>query len=253
MSLSSNCLFHYTDSLKTLKKIIKNGYSPSYCREQYIAVPMVSFCDIPLTNAINYMDYGDYALGMNKNWVNRNGLNPVSYMQLSSSLDSIITKGLTNSHDLNKVLNKTKSIEPSSISLQELTTKSQIVLDTIVELHKYHKPYEGRNDKLKKDKYRFYNEREWRYIPPEEKGKVESFMILDEYESYKKGNPEKPHIKHITLSIKAMDIDYIIVRNEEDIFPLIDFLESIDNIGSAKKVKLLTTRILTKEQIRLDF
>lgn len=249
MSLSSSCLFHYTNSLEIIMKIIVNGFSPSYCKEADVAIPMVSFCDIPLTNAIRYMDYGDYAIGMNKTWVRNNGLNPVNYMQLSSTLDSRFTENIENILSLN---NRLEEINDSNLK-EDLLNKCDLIMNAIVELHCYQKPYEGRNDKLDKNNYRFYNEREWRYIPPFEEEKVQFSMSHGDYENYKKDNPEKPHLKHIKLPMKADDIDYLIVKENKDILPLIEFLENLENIGSSKKIKLLTTRILTKKQIQIDF
>jgi len=241
MSLSSNCLFHYTDSLATLQKIITNGFSPSYCKEYYMAVPMISFCDIPLTSALRYMDYGDYAIGMNKDWVNRNGLNPVCYINSDSTLDSSLHDGFDASVTLfDEVSN-------------DLSNVSNRALNSITEVYRYHKPYEGRNDKLRQDNYRFYDEREWRYIPPIDHGEFEDYLILEDYENYKKDNPDKPHLKNLRLTMKSDDIDYIIVRNKEDILPLISFLENQEDMGSTKKIKLLTTRIITKSQIEMDF
>jgi len=84
-------------------------------------------------------------------------------------------------------------------------------------------------------------------------GEFEDYLILEDYENYKKDNPDKPHLKNLRLTMKSDDIDYIIVRNKEDILPLISFLENQEDMGSTKKIKLLTTRIITKSQIEMDF
>jgi len=181
------------------------------------------------------MDYGDYAIGMNKNWVEHNGLNPVNYINFNSTLESTLTK-------------------PISTSEEELYVQNRKVLNSILEVYRYHKPYEGVNEKLNKDNYRFYDEREWRYIPSiKSDNGFREYLTLDEYEEYKKSHINKPHLTNIKLKIKSSDIDYIIVKSENDIFPLIEFLENQQNLGSPKEIKLLTTRIITKEQIEKDF
>ena len=96
--VNSSSLFHFTQKLDTLKKIIKNGLRYSFAYEQYpssivqsylspfedinddlkmangVAIPMISFCDIPITRASEHIDrYGHYMIGLNKNNFSRAG------------------------------------------------------------------------------------------------------------------------------------------------------------------------------------
>ena len=52
----TSTLFHYTKTANTLLSILKEGFRFSYCleeylllKQEYIGVPMISFCDIPIT------------------------------------------------------------------------------------------------------------------------------------------------------------------------------------------------------------
>lgn len=103
MRVTSNSLFHFTTSLKKLEGIITDKFRIYSCVEKYkldyenhtTAVPMVSFCDIPLSLAKNHLDsYGKYAIGLTKEWGINNGLNPTLYLQGDSTLSKDIQKTL---------------------------------------------------------------------------------------------------------------------------------------------------------------
>jgi len=62
------------------------------------AIPMVCFCDIPLSQLVSHIDtYGKYGLGMSKEWGIKKGLNPVIYFNKNSLLAkrlSVLTNSL---------------------------------------------------------------------------------------------------------------------------------------------------------------
>ncbi len=73
----SNSFFHYTTQ-EGLLGILQEGFKATYCKEQfkngegeikYIGIPMISFCDIPLS-LLSEVVYGDrgYAIGMKREW-----------------------------------------------------------------------------------------------------------------------------------------------------------------------------------------
>lgn len=85
-NINASSLFHFTKELSTLKLILQNGVRFSYAFENYpqsvisnfcditditntnedlgVAIPMASFCDIPITRASEHMQkYGYYSLG----------------------------------------------------------------------------------------------------------------------------------------------------------------------------------------------
>ena len=98
-SLSPYSIFHFTPSLDNLLGILKNTFYPRYCYDEFDlidndtqsfiedAIPMVCFCDIPLSQLMNHINtYGKYGLGMSKEWGIREGLNPVIYFNRNSYL-----------------------------------------------------------------------------------------------------------------------------------------------------------------------
>ena len=83
MALSANTLFHFTSSLDILISILTRDFIPRYSLENYnvlmpkinnrkgleVGIPMVSFCDIPLSKVSQHIDiYGRYGIGLEKNW-----------------------------------------------------------------------------------------------------------------------------------------------------------------------------------------
>ena len=102
--ISSNTLFHFTPKIERLKKILLNGFRPNYCMENLdaiqkkgeavlnpLAIPMVCFCDLPLSQISKHcVHYGNYGLGMKKDWAKDYGISPVIYVyQDAQILDEI--------------------------------------------------------------------------------------------------------------------------------------------------------------------
>ena len=94
MSPKSDNLFHFTKSIDFLKGILLNGFLPRYCLEdtsyltiEYIGYPMICFCDIPISRIGDHTAfYGNYGLGMTKEWGLRNNLAPLLYTPTSGAL-----------------------------------------------------------------------------------------------------------------------------------------------------------------------
>jgi len=90
MKPKADNLFHFTKSLDILKLILEHGIQPKYCLEdfewfkwdthKYLAYPMSCFCDIPLSRITEHTNfYGNYGIGLSKNWGFKNNLIPVIY------------------------------------------------------------------------------------------------------------------------------------------------------------------------------
>lgn len=117
--ISPTSLFHFTSSLEVLLKILNNGFRYSYAFERFnadllndrifdgvhlidyrnklencgIAIPMVSFCDIPITRTLPHAEkYGNYFIGLNKGMLSymlNPIFNPVIYGNSSNLVDAI--------------------------------------------------------------------------------------------------------------------------------------------------------------------
>lgn len=252
--LSPDSLFHFTPSLDNLLGILKNTFYPRYCYEEFDlidndaqafsedALPMVCFCDIPLSQLATHIEnYGEYGLGMSKEWGIGKGLNPVIYFNKNSHMAkklSVTTNGLLFRHDP--------------------------VAEAFHDTMGYVKPYEGtlfRGGQPVRENVRFYDEHEWRYMPDL------SILINNNIEAilqrHRYMNPtelsdanRKLELDQTRLSFNADDIKYVIISNEGQINQMVEALRDIkgriydyDN----DTIDRLVSRIITVEQIKNDF
>jgi hypothetical protein len=248
MPLSANSLFHFTKEKDSLYGILDKTFRLSYCREDFliggerqsIRVPMVSFCDIPLSEIKNHIDsYGPYGLGLSKEWGKRKKLNPVLYVEqdsfLSRSYERILSRFVLEEARVNEVT------DPDKLA----------VLDVL----RYIKNYEGSLTRSNGDHipmYRFSDEREWRYVP---KVTEDCDMILEDRlfqrEEIREMALEK--LSRLRLSFTADEVRYIVIEKDSEINDLVEYLRHIKNPRySPEVVDRLTTRILTQDQIMDD-
>ena len=255
-TLSSDTLFHFTNSKEILINIIKNGFYPRYSIENYsfsdynlsFAIPMVCFCDIPLSKTIEHsMEYGQFAIGMSKEWAMQKGVTPVFYIQQ----DSLILNKLQKAFDLSYTSFLEKFQKRLFLSKEEQVNLTEIVKDLNCVFHNT-KPIIGISTKNGKEK-KFYDEKEWRFYPDFDGDNYSYSQISINYVHF---NEEKKR-KTIELEKKALtftlnDMDYIIVPSEmkkQEIITEIKnlFPEKIDFLISQK------LQIITMEQIKKDF
>ena len=192
MAISTNSIIHYTSSIEKLKGIIAEGFQLKYCAEDIIlkndksfsgAFPMICFCDIPLSSAKKHLaSYGYYGLGLTKKWASQNNLNPVIYIDSSSDIGQIL-------HGLSEIVKK--PLKPEEKYNFEFLTD-------FLKICSYLKNYEGpliRGEKSE-DNYRFYDEREWRYVPQKNILKDANAVSINKYiEDKEKYNNMIKHVK----------------------------------------------------------
>jgi hypothetical protein len=270
-TISSNSLFHFTRKLPYLKSILTEGFLPSYCLEDFdifkfitedndaskfeMAVPMVCFCDIPLSKVKTHMStYGYYGIGLSKSWGIKAGVSPLFYVSGDSATTQSIYFSLTylRSHPL---FGKDAILDRQ--------------YDRLTRLIRFTKPYKGkfyRNGKYLNN-ITFYNEREWRYIPDitdqskriliksakpwldketfeslratiDENGKTQLFALNEELR------------RTFPLKFAVNTIRYIIVEKQADVYEIVSELRKIYD---EKDAILLSSKILTKQQIFDDF
>lgn len=266
-NVSANALFHFTPEFKYLISILENGFYPRYCMEDlscYIkndeikssALPMICFCDIPLTQVDTHIKhYGEYAIGLKKEWgINIRGITPISYTHETSMLFNYISyiyPDIRYLGTMTKKVNKNKN-NPIDRIKQNLNN-----------MFLYLKPYEGcKWDKENKDfdkseKIIFYNEREWRYVPDFVlEDNLPIFLPKEAYYNSSQLDDYNKRLESKKLDFIPSDIKYIIVPTDEDIPKMVDKVEDIMKQKYALKdndIKLLITKITSMQQIRNDF
>jgi len=247
MPLSSNTIIHFTKSSQALKGILQENFKVKYCLEEislgqelFYAAPMVSFCDIPLSEIKEHIGkYGSYGIGLTKEWAIRKKLNPVLYIESNSFLARSIYESYMQ-------LNSDENFK------WDLITEIQ---KNLVNILRYIKNYEADLKRVNETirNYRFSDEREWRYTPSYEECK---YMAIhpENYHSESRKKRLNDSIQHIRLDFEPNDIKYIIIESESEISDFLEILKkSKGNKYSYNDVERLMTRILTTEQIKTDF
>lgn len=272
-TLSTSSLFHYTCK-DSLIKIIESGYfKTSFSLEKFNFAPicnqvfnsffdperktsptlprlndevyigMVCFCDIPLKLVNNHINvYDKYAIGLTKDWGNSVGVSPVTYLPNSGGTKSLI-ENLINSYynDFPCI----QALQEKEFS-KELIDKDGILLtqimgfySKILDLVFYTKPYQGdykKGESIIKD-YKFYDEREWRFIP--------NNMLYKPYVSISESETtgfEFPALPPLSFDVK--DITNIIVPKDE-----LDFMKkTVSNMPYMKDFDL--DKIKSLEEIK---
>lgn len=243
MSISSNCLFHFTNKFDILKSILDKGFIVSYCKEASFAIPMLSFCDIPLSQAKYHLDnYGDYVIGMNLDWAIKNKFNPVLYVESNSHLKD----------DYRLTVQGIRNMNLDKLNLEEMKNyvNATSLYDSVSRLMK---PYVGKLQRGANiiENYKFYDEREWRYIPQKHADIDNKVISHKEYEKFKISNP-KPHFPDHPIKFDSNDIKYLIVKSDNDVVELINYLMTLRNLGSPQEIQILTSKILSSTQIKDD-
>ena len=172
--INASSLLHFTNSMDALKGILEKGFRFSYCCEKvsatinmnelhpedanffrpsphinsHIAIPMICFCDIPLTRAKLHSDtYGKFIVGVDKDMaitVFGDNINPVMY-RTSQTIGLAL-------HDLSVIKATIDNVDGCYNYKRSL---NQLIGNT--------KPYNGT---VNRKDYCFYNEREWRILIP---------------------------------------------------------------------------------------
>lgn len=250
-NISSNSLFHFTPRKENLLGILDREFLPRYSYE-YIrlrsfssreglaqAIPMVCFCDISLSQIQNHVkEYGHYGLGMTKEWGIKNKLNPIIYLNTDSSISN--------------------SFHHLALNIMELlsgqcTEHLKSVSDEFTNLLNFLKPYDGVSLKNPEKRIRFYDEKEWRYVPNLEFGQRTS-LTLKEFEDPNILSIANQQMEQHKLKFDIKDIKYIFIKSNSEIH---EFVKAIRNIKgprySEEEVDILTTKILTIENLNEDF
>lgn len=236
MTISANTLFHFTSSLDNLISILKHEFRPQYHVEDTFlsfkpyrvkgmrikaiwAVPMVCFCDLPLSLVKDHMEkYGCYAIGMSKKWGIKKGLNPIMYLCKDSDLASYLRIA-------QKKLHKTFSKIEAHIKI-----------------------YEDQESLI-----RYYDEREWRYVPRDlrKEDLTVGPAIFTNPKRLRLAN-QKVGDKY-TLNFGPKDIKYIVIKSEKERLSIIEAIEEAKNKYDFRIVRQLSSRILSSKQIKEDF
>ncbi|MCH5235889.1 MAG: hypothetical protein J1E16_11395 [Muribaculaceae bacterium] len=292
--INSSSFFHFTSSIDILKCIIEKGLRYSFCFEPYpskkkrskgCAIPMICFCDIPLTRTLEHTKvYGKYSIGLDKEisvGELKELINPVLYLSspylnnniielqaedkyLSNYLCSInginkkkLNQLCDNIYDYDKVSEAIEIVEPSSSEHYLRYIENQKTLYFLLGYSKT--TFSG----SKPNNFDNYNEREWRIIPLYSPKNANWEVDITEAKYSKIRNllnDKAPFL--IIYPSHYFAINYIMVNKEDEIEEITDFILSSKtifggNLGftkrDMKKRYSLLSKLISFERIEKDF
>ncbi|MFA0182561.1 abortive infection system antitoxin AbiGi family protein [Vibrio cyclitrophicus] len=246
MQPKSHTLFHFTKDVQFLKDILKNGFWPRFCledvrwytgKENQCAYPITCFCDIPLSRVDEHVDfYGNYGIGVTKEWAKLNKLSPVIYINEGSAQQLALTK-----------------LFGENLKGQQFYTGAD---DDINAILTHIKPIEGKmfiNGQFVEKE--FHQENEWRFAI---NGKykeltVKPFLIEANFKNTELLEAENAKSKRdYSLKVSPSDIRYLFVKSDSDIPSFMNFIQSeLDNYSNSE-IKVLMSRVISLETISRD-
>jgi hypothetical protein len=278
-SLSANTLFHFTDTLDSIENILTNEFYPHFCLEdnsvfypkeshlcKYLqAIPMVCFCDIPLSQIRNHMKYyGTYCIGLKKEWGINKKINPILYYHKESdycqSMKAMYSRVYKEAITWKKLDEKRIEWDKFGKTFYHFFTYNFASLgDYLIKLGFQSKLYEGKLHKKNRviNNVKFYDEKEWRFTPSLQtlvKNKIPISLTEEEFkDEAKKIEYTSILSKCCKLSFNPNDIKYIIVKNDNEILNMMDKIDTIKAKYSYKEKNLLKSRLISMKQVLEDF
>ena len=213
MGLSSNILWHQTN-YNSLRKILKGqrllcGYSVEDVADiagRNLAFPMVSMCDLPLSEFTEFQGkYDHYSIGLSREWGIKNKFTPIWYYEAKSRVPLMLRR---------EIMNAVKNNSDSITSLFGILS--------------YMKKVEGPLPKHNYSTYRFYDEREVRFVPSFDyvlSGGNKPILTEDEYAGYKAANGSP--VINAYVGFEWSDVRYIIVKYKHQIDKVFSDLASL--------------------------
>lgn len=228
--VSSNLLFHFTKEENTLISILKNGFYPmtaiediSFMMPNYsqmrVGIPMVCFTDIPIELTEEHQKrYGEFGLGLKKDWGIKKGINPIGYMLKGSNAQIAFN-------------NMQKIAQKNALKLDNGNSHGNRTVEMINAVMNYAGFLKIYNDDETLNSKPYYDEKEWRYLPPfmdvgmPSEGYCNRLMPddVDKEDERKKLNNHM--IKKYTLKFEINDIATIILPKSHDVNKFITNLQ----------------------------
>jgi|ERR1017187_2565658 hypothetical protein len=249
-NISSSVLLHFTKSMDCLKGILKNGFFPRYCPEYTLepgdrraasqrrppmhAVPMVSFCDLPMSLIRKHLsEYGPYGIGVAKAWGLKSGVAPVIY-----------------THQRAQTRRPVSRLTARAVRMGDEGAASDLKL-----LAAYTKPFLGpawreRTRPRYQPRVRFYDEREWRYVPRLRGSDL--FLRWADYHDTSKRASLHEGLEKLALPVHPDFIMYLILPDERSENNVMELHDCLMALYDRKDAILVTSTIMTVDCIHED-
>lgn len=219
---TENSLYHFKSKKEYLISILEDfSFKPRYNTETVILkkvdgskvlninIPMICWTDVPLERiGIHTTRYGCYGIGVTKIWALKNLVNPVIYL--------IQDTGLANSlHNLVEIILEIgEELENDSNLKKRIARFTGPLFHAHNMLSQYIKPYSFQGLNNIQEERKFYDEKEWRYIPeaqfPNINLNIPTNISKDELESI------NSKLSDFKLKFSHEDLDAIIISNNSE-------------------------------------
>ncbi|MEJ5999629.1 abortive infection system antitoxin AbiGi family protein [Paucibacter soli] len=247
MRPKSQSLFHFTKDLTTLQKILTGGFWPRYSVEDYnwqalgpgsidfAAIPMVCFCDIPLSRIDEHVAfYGYYGIGLSREWAESNGLNPLLYIAAENSL----ARSLIGLADVARKAPGDDALIGGALIQHAASFMKQTSGKTT-----------RSGTEIEKD---FYQESEWRFVPFH--AEIPQILTREKFEDtafLEQCNSKTQALA--TLKFSLSDVRYVFVREDSEIPSMINFIQNAMDHHPGAATKVLMSRVTSLETLRGDW
>ena len=248
---------HFTSTLEALKGILSVGFKLKACKETILIgnvkkefrVPMVCFCDIPISDADQHMrKYGRYAVGLTEEWARAKGLSPVSYIPPESDLAKSKLAAIDREieGELQRFFSRGKT-SPSDLIADALNDCSdpQPLMDVLNDM-RYLKNHRGRLERANgeiTEEYWFKSENEWRYALPT--GRFSMFFYAEEMFKFDwMVNLVRGLLEDEKLLFSASDVRYLLIEKEDDQPEVESHIHSLTECFNEKEMAELISKIV---------
>jgi hypothetical protein len=233
-NLSESVLFTFTPKLDYLLTLIEKGITPRFVYERlpgtklsYI-IPMKCFCDIPLGKIKRHIGrYGNYGLGIKKSFLQKIGVSPVIYVHQNSE---------------------------SFFKFKKTTTEELAKIPFLPLLKRYYGDdyyIEPETLKVERKRIRFYDEREWRFIPIGTKPDTSNqFQTIEKGAIFVQQMNFDQNIEYPSIQIPFEEIEYIIIGKKKETAEMVKQLRL--KFGRPGMERLIP-KLISAESIINDF
>ena len=258
-SLHPSTIFHFTNNEEAFYSILtERRFKPFLARERItgigsrrqFAVPMVSFCDIRLSQIDDHtFKYGEFGFGLTKTWAVKKKLHPVLYMEQGGGLFSNYNKRVRIiKNELLPLWNKRKKLNPTE---SKLFNALKDEYSDLYNLLRYMKNYKGklvRPGEKDADNYIFADEKEWRYVPEPFVGDMWPSLNLERVISYEDKKKFSEGFFDFSINFTLDDIKYILVPDDSYMLKVINCLSNSESFDNE-----FISKILTMDKVVNDF
>lgn len=254
--VSSASLFHFTKFDRLVQILEGKSFHAYYSienplfirRDKPVAMRMVCFCDIKLTqSAAHWMKYGGNGIGLKKAWGTRNTVNPVLYVDEHSPLSAAL-------HNLNRFFMRkvVKNNGKMAVSFTPEESKAyneyqKLIAHTKLRCHKH---WNATTNSFSGRLLDYYQEREWRYIPPVDPPQ-DSLQYLTFYPIYHEKDPSS-FVRELNLryppdilKFEYKDVTHLAVRGKAERRKLVSVIKGLSTSESMREHLISSINLLS--------